>query len=995
MNIARGSFDYSMLHSEELIRKIRDKIKESIPDKLRQRQVYKELQNIRPDIEAMFNRFKEGMLSEEDLKIDTKGVEEASMSMREAAAKKIGRDAINVEDFGTPSGMKKERRRAVQRAGIEGLVQRRQQLNYDIWETNYFTWQLRQNHTAEQLEVLPFLIEKTGVPDRLNRPDLQKAYEKYKDDPAMQQTIQTIKERHDKLWQRMKQVAPNLSDAQIQDYVTHIWNIPKNKRAEAIGWFKTQNKFLNKRYIPTLKEGIEKHGLFPKTLRMDEIMRIHGMTTVNAAANMEFVNYIKKLHGDGYPLVLPANRAPYGWKEINHPALNGVVFRYKVREEGTETVKETVLTEKQPAFVDPDLYPIVNRIMGENITTGNFVRGFERTISYIKKAQLTFSLFHHLALIETGIAKIGPYKTMESIIKIHRNLAQGKPPAYANTELAKKAVGEYAIQLGASYDVNWKGIQKDLDTFADKLQGILDKNIPKQLKILKFANAAKGFAKVNYGWDTYLWTYIHDGLKLYAVENLDQKMPKRIREGTQQQRKEWKINQGQLINDTFGGQNIEMVNGIFSNPKTWQFMKWTLLSRDWTLSTVRQALGVTGIGDVYKGFLGESATGKEKIQHSWDMHKGRMKEGFKFWARAGLYFGIGMNVLNAVFRGNDKEENPENYMNIVLSPDNRPPLFREEDTGKYYYKKDGNKVYLQKKADGFYRNGKKLSVVDGKTKIEDRKQKPPYIEDYMKTVQNKTMWGNTAGHRTLVFIGRTEEGEELYLRWGKQFREFPEFVSGPREFFKKLGGKASPPLQIAAQLFTGESLSGYENWSLEDKEGAEWLWGATETLAKSMAPFSMSSVIRGDKKFRPIEMAMPTNKGMTQYNAIEEFESAIQEFYETGHGEKILDIYTTAVQNGLPAWKLFKTAEASVRGSQTSKIARNFKTLQEVNEEIKQEKKKKNPDTIYLNKLQRRRITLKRDQIYFEHSREMSDKLLKYLNIEEKKFIEDFEGKMK
>ena len=71
---------------------------------------------------------------------------------------------------------------------------------------------------------------------------------------------------------------------------------------------------------------------------------------------------------------------------------------------------------------------------------------------------------------------------------------------------------------------------------------------------------------------------------------------------------------------------------------------WSLLSSDWTLSTARQALAPTGIGYVHK----ETKYLRKKI-------------GRRFWIRAMLHFGVGINALNALFRLSDEKENPEYY----------------------------------------------------------------------------------------------------------------------------------------------------------------------------------------------------------------------------------------------------------------------------------------------------------------------------------------------
>jgi len=69
----------------------------------------------------------------------------------------------------------------------------------------------------------------------------------------------------------MKQHIPDMSASQIENYVTHIWDLNKKQKKEITNWFITQNRFLKKRYIETLKEGIEKFGLKPRTFRLLEI----------------------------------------------------------------------------------------------------------------------------------------------------------------------------------------------------------------------------------------------------------------------------------------------------------------------------------------------------------------------------------------------------------------------------------------------------------------------------------------------------------------------------------------------------------------------------------------------------------------------------------------------------------------------------------------------------------------------------------------------------
>jgi hypothetical protein len=998
MQIARGSFDYSMTHVEELIRKIRDTIRQAIPDKRKQRQIEKELGKLRPQIEKEFGTFKEGIIPETELEETTEAVEEATEEMVKVAAKKTGADIIEARDWGilsTKEKSPKEARRAVGKAATDIVVERRKKIALAMLGLNHYISQLQKKHTTTQLEVISFLIEKKGVPEKLGRPDLVEAYEKYKNDPEIQKTIRSIKNHYDKMWEEVKNAIPDLSAEQIKDYITHIWNIPKGKLNEVTNWFSTSNRFLKKRYIESIREGIEKYGLTPRTLRADEILRIHGTVTINAVANQTFVNAIQKLHLDGQPLILPSTRvSDRTWREMTHPAFRRLVFLGKsqketVSEEG-KVIKETVKITGVPVKVDPQLYPYLNDVLGANLEIGKFWRRWDRTVSFVKKMELFVSFFHHLALLESALAKIGPVKTTKAIKETIKGLLKGEVPAFANMPLAEKAVGEYLVQIGKSHDVDFSGVQKDLNKLASKVDDLIDKldsaNLKTPRQILKAIQPFKLLAKTNEVWDRVLWDYLHDAFKIYAVEHMDENMPKRLK--TEREIKEWKINQGQIINDIFGGQNPEMLmiaSNHIINPKVWNVLKRILLSRDWFVSTTRQALGIMGFGDVYKTTLGETFSRKERMMEWWKIHQGRVKQSWEFWLKAGAYTTVIVNSLNVVFRKRDKEENPQFYINLVLDDGSKPKVFRDEDTGEYYYKyakrnKQGEliekKISIEKRGNNFYSEGKKLE-----------------IEDKLDNLVAYSMLGNTVGNRTLLFKGRDAQGYEIYLRWGKQFRELPEMLIDP---IKKIGAKASPPLQLIAQLTYGHSLGGFENYELKNAQGLEWWLEAFKVSAKMFLPFSLSSLVRADKDFMPIDIAMPRRKGMTKGMAIDYFEKAIYRFYENGEGrEDILSIFDDADKNNLPAYDLSKIATGNVLARQTSEIRYNFKTIEELDKEIDEESAKENPDNIYLNKLYQRKRFMILENSYFENSANLRDIVIPMLNAEETKFIKKENEKLK
>ena len=54
----------------------------------------------------------------------------------------------------------------------------------------------------------------------------------------------SIKAKYDQVWKLMEEVNEDLTDKEIENYVTHIWDIPKNKQTDVGQWFSIYNKFL-------------------------------------------------------------------------------------------------------------------------------------------------------------------------------------------------------------------------------------------------------------------------------------------------------------------------------------------------------------------------------------------------------------------------------------------------------------------------------------------------------------------------------------------------------------------------------------------------------------------------------------------------------------------------------------------------------------------------------------------------------------------------------
>jgi len=709
----------------------------------------------------------------------------------------------------------------------EMIFDRRAEIAVSTFETKLFVEGIKEKTTPLQRELIPFLIEGTSVPKEFGRPDLEKAYET--DREKLAPVVKEIKDHFDQVWDKIVRNTDKMSVEQIKDYVTHIWDIPKNKKADVVSWFATKNQFLNKRHIDTLEQGIKKFGLKPRVLDVGEIIQVHGSMANNVIANAKFVKEIKQLGRDGMPMIMKSHEAPPDWEVIDHPALTSKMV--VPGEEGKVARQVDVQLKVHPDLKKPLLVVFDKRI------DQPFWNAWEKIGGILKKTQLSLSLFHHGALTETAVPTMGAGKTIKTALKdsVYEGLRKGgKTLPFKNPELTKDAL-KAGLQLGASIDIPIQDIQGMMKKLTEKTE-----NIPVIKHMTKLAES------FNEKWDALLWDYLHDGLKIMAFEDARSKMPLDTKDPVKYMRE-----RAQLINDTFGGQNWDV---LMTNPKSLQIMRWFLLSPDWTISTIRQALSPTGIGAMYKETAGV-----------------RKKAGAMFWLKAAMYYGVLMNSLSYYYRSKDEEENSEFY--------------GDEDLDFW----------------------------------------------------DKTMFGNTLGHKTHLFFGRYDDGTERYIRWGKQFRELPELLmddegmSFPKPALKKLGGKASPQAQIIFQLFTGKSVGGYENWDLKDKKGWEWSLGAMKMLGKSALPFSSGSLLRDDKEWYVMDLVMPSSKGMSKSKAIDLFKKGIAR----GDEDYVREVYDGAVRNQLDAFGLFNVALSTVKATGTKELFNDVKTIEDIDAKMK------------------------------------------------------------
>ncbi len=841
--VAKGLVDLGTLHVKELERKLRLKIKEKVFDARKRNQLYKLIREL--DLGKILRETQQELRErgmDPTIALLNKGLDDINFVVKEDKENAI--ETLNRKD--------------TRLAYVELVRKRRAWIDIRNLNAGILSHYLRTYMPKVIRELVPFIVEKTDIPKNLGRPDLEKAYEENKAEfekgGKYYEAVQKIKSFYHEYFQQMVDHLDMTTDREIEDFINRIWDIPKKKLPEVTSWFRTTTEHTNKRLIETVKEGVDEFNIKPKTLDIAELIPIYAQSINNAVANSIFVDAVKLFHRAGQPMLLPASKAPPGWITTDHPALRGWVFK------GEKDGNAFMAYENMKAH--PDLASFMNRIFGKRITLPvhifgadrDLFRGYEMGNMLLKKSWLSLSFFHPIALTQSLVAKLAPKRVPKDFATPFYYMLnpQKGTPVQENPELARRAIQKGGVQFGSTSDYDVNRIQNALDRFAE-----INKNIP----LLKWVT--KGFAKFNKAWDKGLWNYLHDGFKLYAWYDIEQRAPKNM---TKAEEDKYYKEQGAYINDAFGGQNWDL---LMMSPKIRQILNWGFLSMDWTISTFRQALGVMGIGKVDRSepYFKQLLTKKSGVNI-------RAKEATTYWLKGMVIFGVGLNMLNIYHRKKDRKENPQYYVD---------------------------------KPNSFWDN---------------------------------TMFNNTIGHKTHVFVGRYNDGSEKYQRSLKQFREVPELIidkdgiSFPKPMLKKLAGKAAPLPTLFVEMSTGRTPSGYDDWDLKDKKGWDWTFGLLKTLAKGPVPFAFSDLLRGDKEWTPANLLMPFNKGMTKSQAIQAFKKGID--VETGQIDEdyMRQIYEMAVRNNLPAFDLEKLGLANARMEYIAKVKEGIRSIEDVDKAI-------------------------------------------------------------
>lgn len=177
------------------------------------------------------------------------------------------------------------------------------------------------------------------------------------------------------------------------------------------------------------------------------------------------------------------------------------------------------------------------------------------------------------------------------------------------------------------------------------------------------------------------------------------------------------------------------------------------------------------------------------------------------------------------------------------------------------------------------------------------------------TGEGRFMWDNPPGKKTSLFIGYEKDNKgierEQYLRWGKQFRELPEFFLDP---IGKFGGKLSPVVRESLAQLTKHHVGGYPT-SFAQMPFKESVPGRVSHAAAMFVPYSTANLLRSKgEKITPgkvaVSGAFPISKGMTAYKARELFMKSIQ----SSDMPLAKEIWDSSLRNNVDPYTAFRNA---------------------------------------------------------------------------------------
>lgn len=730
--------------------------------------------------------------------------------------------------------------------------------------------------------------------------------------PEMKAAIDSIRDWYNYTYDWLKDNHTLREDTGYNaDYVNHIWDKEKSdKQAYAMyveNRQRTKSPNEKPRTISTLMEGIGL-GLVPKTTDITKMMAYYSRSNIEAWVNKTMLQELSGLNviernEDGEIVssdALLSSTPPFNLEQYQYFEIPGVgpVWVYNVSPKQVKvknpiTGKEKVLYSEASAG---DRFGVVF----ETYQSSPFWKAFDTLASSAKKLELGFSGFHAGALTEVymvqNMVEFGPKKAMANFMKyiFVDTMKNHQLPCFANPEDFQEAA-THLVKFGATNDYAAADVQNMFDNMRDAMMKVQEK--------LKDGNGISGtvalatmplkvttqmFSLINKGMDRALWDFLHDGLKLATYRMRADKTKERAKKKgwTEEELSRALDEDGQFVNDMFGGQHWDILG---ASHRTLRYAGRVLLSPDWNASTTRHFLALTGFGSIWNEATFENF--KQYYQRLWNKELTPEDEGRRSRQISSLLcYGIGFmvfyeciaNGINAAFRALDEEKERKKAEEIRKTNPSYKSMY------ELAYGDEGMKWY-----------------------------------DYL-------MRGNSLGQQSKIFLGRYEDGTEMYVRHGKQFREVPEYLfnhKGELEFpgpmVQRMIGKANPMVRMTLDNinYLSDFQASHADQEIQRKYGKTI--GLLYKDALYWAPFLIPS--QENKEFKAVDFFFPSSKGFSPWKA----QSYFKDFILSGDLEGVVMTYQSCQRNGIDAEAQIKAAIGSVKALESAEMSDGVTSLQE------------------------------------------------------------------
>ena len=730
--------------------------------------------------------------------------------------------------------------------------------------------------------------------------------------PEMKATLDSIRDWYNYTYDWLKDNHTLREDTGYNvDYVNHIWDKEKSdKQAYALyveNRQRTKSPNEKPRTISTLMEGISV-GLVPKTTDITKMMAYYSRSNIEAWVNKTMLQELSGLNviernEDGEivssdPLL--SSTPPFNLEQYQYFEIPGVgpVWVYNVSPKQVKvknpiTGKERVLYSEASAG---DRFGVVF----ETYQSSPFWKAFDTLASSAKKLELGFSGFHAGALTEVymvqNMVEFGPKKAMANFMKyIFTDTAKNNElPCFANPQDFQEAA-THLVKFGATNDYAAADVQNMFDNMRDAMMKVQEKlrtgngiSGTVALATMPLKVATQMLSLINKGMDVALWDFLHDGLKLATYRMRADKTKERAKKKgwTEEELSRALDEDGQFVNDMFGGQHWDILG---ASHRTLRYAGRVLLSPDWNASTTRHFLALTGYGSIWNEATFENFKQYyQRLRHQELMPEDEGRRSRQISAL--LCYGIGFmvfyegiaNGINAAFRAMDEE-------------------------------KERKKAEEIRKTNPSYKSMYELAYSD----------KGMRWYDYL-------MRGNSLGQQSKIFLGRYEDGTEMYVRHGKQFREVPEYLfnhKGELEFpgpmVQRMIGKANPMVRMTLDdiNYLSDFQASHADQEIQRKYGKTI--GLLYKDALYWAPFLIPS--QENKEFKAVDFFFPSSKGFSPWKA----QSYFKDFILSGDMEGVVMTYQSCQRNGIDPEAQIKAAIGSVKALESAEMSDGVTSLQE------------------------------------------------------------------